>query len=53
MKDIQPNGTGRNGATDQIDDRWNNKYPYLGTEPIPLEPYISREYFELERDRIF
>ena len=42
-----------NGAYDLNDDRWNDKYPELGTEPIPIEPYISREYFALERDRIF
>ena len=53
MKNGQPNGSGGNGANDQIDDRWNDKYPHLGTESIPIEPYISKEYFELERERIF
>ncbi len=34
-------------------ERWTNKYPELGTEPIPVEPNISPEYFERERERIF
>lgn len=25
----------------------------LGTGPIPIEPYISQKWFELERDRVF
>ncbi|MGE4492882.1 MAG: hypothetical protein AB7E65_10650 [Syntrophotalea sp.] len=25
----------------------------LGYDPVPLEPYRSKEFFELERDRIF
>ena len=32
---------------------WTERYPELGTGPLPVEPYISREYFELERERIF
>jgi phenylpropionate dioxygenase-like ring-hydroxylating dioxygenase large terminal subunit len=41
-------------AVDQsTDKRWHDRYPELGTGPIPLEPYISREYFEKERDLIF
>lgn len=32
---------------------WHARYPELGTEPIPIEPYISAEYFALERERIF
>lgn len=32
---------------------WTERYPDLGTGPLPVEPYISREYFELERDRVF
>lgn len=35
------------------DNRWTVGYPELGTGPIPVEPYISREYFERERERIF
>ncbi len=53
MKDRQPIGTGENAAPDQSNDRWNDKYPHLGTDPIPIEPYISREYFALERERVF
>lgn len=33
--------------------RWHAQYPELGTGPIPIEPYISPEYFALERERIF
>lgn len=32
---------------------WHARYPELGTHPIPIEPYISQEYFDLERERIF
>ncbi len=35
------------------DPRWTLRYPELGTGPLPVEPYISREYFERERERIF
>jgi phenylpropionate dioxygenase-like ring-hydroxylating dioxygenase large terminal subunit len=40
-------------ATDVTDLRWASKYPELGSDPVPVEPYISERYFELERDRIF
>ena len=33
--------------------RWTQKYPDLGTDPIPVEPMMSEEYFEAERERIF
>src|SRR5262245_23239278 len=26
---------------------------FLGTDPVPVEPYYKPEYFELERERIF
>ena len=32
---------------------WHEAYPELGTEPIPIEPCVSPEYFELERERIY
>lgn len=32
---------------------WGKKYPELGTDPLPTEPYVSQEYFALERDRVF
>ena len=32
---------------------WAEKYPELGTRPLSTEPYISEEYFALERDRVF
>ena len=32
---------------------WAEKYPQLGTAPLPTEPYVSEEYFALERDRIY
>ena len=33
--------------------QWADKYPELGTGPVPAEPIFSEEYFALERDRIF
>ena len=39
--------------TDPRAKRWAEKYPDLGTAPIPTEPYVSQDYFELERDRVF
>jgi phenylpropionate dioxygenase-like ring-hydroxylating dioxygenase large terminal subunit len=33
--------------------RWHNRNPELGTGPVSIEPYISPEHFELERERIF
>jgi phenylpropionate dioxygenase-like ring-hydroxylating dioxygenase large terminal subunit len=33
--------------------RWAQKYPGLGTGPVPAEPCISPEYFDLERERVF
>jgi phenylpropionate dioxygenase-like ring-hydroxylating dioxygenase large terminal subunit len=33
--------------------KWHDLYPELGTGPVPIEPYISQEYFDLERERIF
>jgi len=33
--------------------KWHDLYPELGTGPIPIEPYISCEYFERERELIF
>ncbi len=39
-----------NGATGG---KWHARYPELGTGPVPIEPYISPEYFEKEREYIF
>jgi phenylpropionate dioxygenase-like ring-hydroxylating dioxygenase large terminal subunit len=33
--------------------RWEVRYPELGTEPLSIEPYVSKEYFALECDRLF
>ncbi len=33
--------------------RWTLEYADLGTDPVPIEPCISPEYFALERERIF
>lgn len=33
--------------------RWAALYPQLGTGPVPIEPCISPEYFELEKRAIF
>ncbi|MBI4444803.1 MAG: aromatic ring-hydroxylating dioxygenase subunit alpha [Acidobacteria bacterium] len=32
---------------------WTLSQPDLGTAPVPIEPYISKEYFERERDLLF
>jgi phenylpropionate dioxygenase-like ring-hydroxylating dioxygenase large terminal subunit len=42
-----------NIATTTNGKTWHNQHPELGTAPVPIEPYISQEYFELERERIF
>ncbi len=41
------NGSGLNGGT------WHSRYPELGTAPVPIEPYVSPEFFDLERERVF
>lgn len=33
--------------------RWLEAYPELGTGPISTEPYISPEWYEKEKDKIF
>jgi hypothetical protein len=39
--------------TVMADKRWIKQHPDLGTGPVPTEPCTSREFFELERDRVF
>ena len=33
-----------------VNKRWSEEYPELGTDPVSTEPCISDEYFELERE---
>ena len=33
--------------------QWAEKYPDLGTSPLPTEPYIGEEHFARERDLVF
>lgn len=33
--------------------RWHARYPELGCEPLPIEPYISEAHYEAEKERIF
>ena len=33
--------------------RLHDRYPDLGTGPVSVEPYVSVEHFELEREQIF
>jgi len=33
--------------------RWCEKYPEIGTGPVPIAPAISPEWFRLERDHVF
>ena len=35
------------------DRRWIADYPDLGTAPVPTEPCISEEYYQLERSKVF
>jgi phenylpropionate dioxygenase-like ring-hydroxylating dioxygenase large terminal subunit len=35
------------------DKHWAAQYPELGTDPIPIEPCLSPEYHERERERIY
>ena len=34
-------------------DRWGVEYPEVGRGPVSIEPYISQEHFEFERDAVF
>ena len=33
--------------------QWAERWPDLGTSPLPRDPYDSEEYFAIERDLIF
>lgn len=33
--------------------RWTTSHAGLGTGPVPIAPYLSNDYFERERERIF
>lgn len=33
--------------------RWSNQFSDLGQGPIPIEPYISPEYYKREQEKIF
>ena len=35
------------------DRKWIEDYPDLGTDPVPTEPCISDEYYQLEREKVF
>ena len=39
--------------TEMREKRWAEKYPHLGTGPLPTEPYVSEAYFALESERVF
>ncbi|MGH7859450.1 MAG: aromatic ring-hydroxylating oxygenase subunit alpha, partial [Candidatus Binatia bacterium] len=32
---------------------WTARHPELGTGTVPVSPYVSREWFERERERVF
>lgn len=36
-----------------VEHRWLEKYPELGSNPISTEPYISPDWYEKEREKIF
>ena len=50
MKSTELKKGNGNGSTRTT---WHSAYPELGTGPVPIEPYISPEFFELERERVF
>jgi len=33
--------------------KWTERYPEVGTGPLPVAPYTSRDYFDKERELIF
>ena len=33
--------------------RWHEKYPKLGTGPVSVEPLVSKQWFEAEREYIY
>jgi phenylpropionate dioxygenase-like ring-hydroxylating dioxygenase large terminal subunit len=33
--------------------RYHYEHPEMGTEPVPIEPYISAEYYDLEVEHVF
>lgn len=33
--------------------KWTTQHPELGTGPLPVDPVLSEDYFERERERIF
>lgn len=41
------------GAPKQEFHKWTRTFPGLRTDPIPIEPYISPNFFEAERSSIF
>jgi phenylpropionate dioxygenase-like ring-hydroxylating dioxygenase large terminal subunit len=36
-----------------IPDRYTLEYPEIGTGPLPVHPYVSAEFYEKEREKIF
>jgi phenylpropionate dioxygenase-like ring-hydroxylating dioxygenase large terminal subunit len=40
-------------ATATQDRRYTLEYPEIGTGPVPIEPYMSENYFNLEREKVF
>ena len=36
-----------------VNKRWMPEFPQVRSDPVPVEPCISPEYFELERERVF
>jgi phenylpropionate dioxygenase-like ring-hydroxylating dioxygenase large terminal subunit len=40
-------------GTFDVNRKWSLEYPGLSTCSVPVEPYVSADYFELERERVF
>ena len=50
---VTTNGVAANCNGSASGYKWHNKYPHLGTGPVPADVFISEEQFALERERIF
>lgn len=35
------------------DKRWTKKYPHIGTGPVSTESCVSKDFFDIERDKVF
>ena len=36
-----------------VSDLWHERYRELGTDPVPVDSYVSESEWQLEKERIF